>query len=111
MSWPCHVDPAGAVARRLLWPAGMAVRIETTSDGAKAIVSVAGRLVSAEVPEFLRACRSDQGELVLDLTALLSADTAGTEAIRELTRAGAEVRGASPFIQLLLDEQPPPERG
>jgi len=84
----------------------MTVRIETTSENSKTIVSVAGRLTGLGVREFLRACHSIEGEFVLDLTSLRLADPAGIEAVRKLVRGGAKLRGVSPFIRLLLDDQP-----
>ena len=87
----------------------MSVRIETTSEGSKTIVSVAGRLVGSATHEFLRACRSTKSEFVLDLSGLLSADSEGIEAIRELVHEGRKLRGVSPFIRLLLDDQPSAE--
>jgi anti-anti-sigma regulatory factor len=87
----------------------MTVRIETTSEGSKTIVTVAGRLAGSATHEFLRACRSTKSEFVLDLSGLRSADSEGIEAIRELVREGRKLRGASPFIRLLLDDQPSAE--
>ena len=85
----------------------MSVRIETTSEDSKTIVSVAGRLTSSATREFLRACRAIEGEFEVDLTSLRSADSEGIEAIRNLVRGGRELRGVSPFIRLLLDEGSP----
>jgi len=87
----------------------MTVRIETTSEDSKTIVSVDGRLAGAGVRELLRTCRLTKSEFVLDLTGLRSADSEGIEAIRELVRAGRKLRGVSPFIRLLLDDQPSAE--
>ena len=84
----------------------MTVRIETTIEGSKTIVSVAGRLAVSEANELLRECNSIEGGFLLDLTGLRSADPDGIEAIRKLVHAGAELRGVSPFIRLLLDDQP-----
>jgi hypothetical protein len=84
----------------------MMVRIDTTLEDSKTIVSVAGRLASLGVCEFLKTCNSVEDELVLDLTGLRSADTEGISAIRELACKGAKLRGVSPFIRLLLEDQP-----
>jgi hypothetical protein len=43
-----------------------------------------------------------QGATALDLSELQSADHEGVEILRELVGLGAEVRGASPYIELLL---------
>ncbi len=82
----------------------MTVRIDTTSEDSKTIVSVAGRLEGLGVREFLRTCcNSVEDELVLDLTGLRSADSEGINAIRELVCRSAKLRGVSPFIRLLLE--------
>jgi hypothetical protein len=87
----------------------MSVRIDTTSEDSKTIVSVTGRLAGSATHEFLRACRAIEREFELDLTGLRSADSEGIEAIRELVREGRKLRGASQFIRLLLDDQPSAE--
>ena len=73
----------------------------------KTTVSVAGRLEEEVVNEFVKKCLSVEGELVLDLTGLSSADSAGIGEIQKLVQGGAVLRGASPFIRLLLDSQQP----
>jgi len=83
----------------------MTVRIETTPHRSKTRVSVAGRLEGLGVGELVRTCDCIEGELVLDLSALRSADAEGIEAIQKLTRGGVTLRGASPFIRLLLESQ------
>jgi anti-anti-sigma regulatory factor len=82
------------------------VRIDTTLEDSKTIVSVAGRLAGLGVCEFLKICNSVEDELVLDLTGVRSADSEGISAIRELACKGAKLRGVSPFIRLLLEDQP-----
>ena len=83
----------------------MTVRIETSAGEKKPTVSVAGRLEGLGVGELARTCRSIEGELVLDLSGLRSADAEGIEAIQKLVQGGATLRGASPFIQLLLESE------
>ena len=85
----------------------MTVRIDTTSHRSKTVVSVAGHLEGLGVGELGRTCHCIEGEPVLDLSGLRSADAEGIEAIQELVRGGATLRGASPFIRLLLDSQQP----
>ena len=81
----------------------MEVRIETTSEEATTVVKVTGRLAGAGVQELQRICHAVSGGLVLDLSDLVSTDEEGEEAIRALTRSEAEVRGASPYLRLLLE--------
>ena len=65
-------------------------------------VRIDGRLEGEAVTELDRVCREVSGGLVLDLSALLSADEIGLAALRALLAGGATVTGASPYIQLLL---------
>jgi len=44
-----------------------------------------------------------KGRFVLDLSKLKFADDAGAEAIRSLRERGADIRGASIFIKLLIN--------
>lgn len=84
----------------------MPVRIEKTSAGNETILKVDGRLVSEDVGELARAFRSVEGTTTLDLSDLLSADRPGVEILQEIISLGAEVRGASPYIELLLKTKP-----
>jgi len=82
------------------------VRIDVTSEGSKTVVCISNRLDGAGVAEFNKACGPVEGDLVLDLSHLRYADAEGTDLIRTLAKAGAEIRGASRFIQLLLGSEP-----
>ena len=42
----------------------------------------------------------------MDISTLVLADDDGVEAIRALSLEGDEIRGASPYIQLLLKDDP-----
>ena len=81
----------------------MEIRIDITSEGPETVVYVIGRLSGAAVAELRKACDPIEGVFLLDLSNLLLADDAGIDVIRKLCEKGTEVRGASPFIQLLLD--------
>jgi len=83
----------------------MSIRVETTSDTYGTVLKVDGRLTSEDVDELARAFRSAQTTTALDLSDLQSADPAGLELLREIIALGAEVRGASPYIELLLKSQ------
>ena len=43
-----------------------------------------------------------QGRLVLELSNLQSADKVGVDVLLELISLGVQIRGASPYIELLL---------
>jgi anti-anti-sigma regulatory factor len=81
----------------------MEIRIDITSEGPETVVNIIGRLSGAAVAELRKACDPIEGVFLMDLSNLLLADDAGIDVIRKLCEKGAEVRGASPFIQLLLD--------
>ena len=82
----------------------MAFRIDINSEGPAVVVYVAGRL-SGDATKLLReTCDPIKAAFVLDLSKLLFADDVGVDVIREISEQGAKIRGASPFIQLLVDK-------
>jgi hypothetical protein len=80
------------------------VRIDVTSEGPETVVRIAGHLTCSAVEQLRKICDPVGGALVLDLSSLLFADDEGIDAVQATGEKGAEIRGASPFIQLLLDE-------
>ena len=76
-----------------------------TSEGSKTVVHISNRLGGAGVAELREACGLIEGALVLELSNLLYADAEGIGVIRTLAKGRAEIRGASPFIQLLLGDE------
>ena len=83
------------------------IRIDIiTSDEPEDIVRLSGRLTEGEAFQLKKACNSIGKRFVLDLSDLLFADEAGINVLQELKKNGAEHRGASPFIQMLLDRSP-----
>ena len=83
------------------------IRIDIiTSDEPEDIVRLSGRLTEGEAFQLKKACNSIGKRFVLDLYDLLFADDAGINLLQELKKNGAEHRGASPFIQMLLDRSP-----
>ena len=84
----------------------MPVRIRKTSESNQTVFWVDGYLTVEDVGELDREYRSAQGSIALELTNLLSADSAGTECLQELISLGAEIRGNSPYIALLLEKKP-----
>ena len=81
----------------------MNVRITPTIDDQQTVVKVVGRLQSDDISELEKEVCAVEGTLALDLSELLSADKTGIERLRELRAEGAELRGASQYVQLLLD--------
>ena len=81
----------------------MDIRIDLNSNGITDVVQVAGRLSGTAVDELKKICDPIKDPVVIDLSYLLFADDRGINAIRSIADRGAQVRGASPFVQLLLD--------
>ena len=84
----------------------MTVRIRKTCESNQTVLWVDGYLNAEDVDELDREYRSAQGPIALELMNLLSADSAGTECLRELISLGVEIRGNSPYITLLLEKKP-----
>jgi anti-anti-sigma regulatory factor len=82
----------------------MEIRINITSEGPETVIHIAGRLSVTSVAQLKKVCDPIEGAFVIDLSNLLFADDAGIDTIRTIDKKGARVRGASPFIQLLLDD-------
>ena len=80
------------------------IRIDITSEGLETVVRIAGRLTGSAVEQFRKACDPIENPFAVDLSSLMFADDAGIDAVRATGEKGAEIRGASPFIQLLLDD-------
>lgn len=89
----------------------MAIRIDINSEGPKVIVYLAGRLYINEAKQLRESCGSIKEDFVLDLSKLLFADDAGIDVIRSISEQGATIRGASQFIQLLINKSAHPEDG
>jgi hypothetical protein len=82
----------------------MDIRIDTNTDGQRTVVLIAGRMEGPAVVQVREACAEIEGEMLLDLSNILSADPGAIDLIRELCESGAEVRGGSPYIRFLLDD-------
>jgi anti-anti-sigma regulatory factor len=81
----------------------MEIRIDIETEGSDVVLHVAGRLTGPAIGQLSEACEPMKGRFVLDLSKLRFADDAGTEAIRTLRERGADIRGASFFIKLLIN--------
>ena len=78
-------------------------RIDTSPDGNQTIIRVSGRMSGTTVDQVREVCDRIEGEAVLELTNLVSADDDGIDLIRALEEANVEVSGATPYIRYLLD--------
>jgi len=83
----------------------MGIRIDIESAGPDVVLHVAGRLTGYAIEQLSNACEPMEGYYVLDLSKLMFADDAGAEAIRTLRERGADIRGASSFIRLLINSE------
>ncbi|MFK7848848.1 MAG: hypothetical protein AB8G77_26410 [Rhodothermales bacterium] len=80
----------------------MAFRIDIKSEESEVVVCLVGRLSGDAATHLRNVCEPIEGVFVLDLSHLLYADDAGIEVIRAIGEQGTEIRGTSPFIQLLV---------
>ena len=80
----------------------MSIRITRTSDALETVLRIDGQLCLENVAELTGEHRSVEGRLVLELSNLQSADKAGVDVLLELISLGVQIRGASPYIELLL---------
>jgi hypothetical protein len=83
----------------------MPVRIRKTSESNQTVFWVDGYLTAGDVEELDREYRSAQGSRILDLSNLQSADSEGVECLRGLVSLGAEIRNASKYVDLLLENE------
>ncbi len=81
----------------------MLLRITEERLGQVTVMHVMGRLAGEGVEELNRTCQMSGMPLRLDLAGLLHADEVGLSLLRSLRDSGAELTGASPFLELLLE--------
>ncbi len=82
----------------------MTIRVTTAVAKTFTVIRIEGQLTSSSVPDVRAACESANPPLRLDLSDLRSAGRDGIQALVELSEAGAELHGASPYIYELLLE-------
>ncbi len=81
----------------------MEIRIDIESEGPDVVLHVAGRLTGPAITQLSKACEPMKGRFVLDLSKLKFADDEGVDEIRRLREKGANIRGASSFIKMLIN--------
>ena len=89
----------------------MGIRIIKTSNDRETVLRIDGQLRVENVAELTKEYRSVEGPLVLDLSNLQSADEAAVDVLLDLMSTGIQIRGASPYIELLLKSEPHNEKG
>ncbi len=80
------------------------IRIIHTTESQQTVFRIDGRLVAEDVPVLDKMCHQIGWPDILDLSELLSADAAASERLREFVRGGGMIRGATPYIQLLIND-------
>ncbi len=81
----------------------MEIRIDIESEGPEPVLHVSGRLTGPAITQLSNVCEPMEGCFVLELSKLKFADDAGADFIRTLRERGAEIRGASYFIKMLIN--------
>ena len=82
----------------------MTIRITTEEGETVTTIRIEGQLTGSSVPDMREACESANPPLRLELSGLRSVDRDGILALLSLSEAGAQLRGASPYIYELLLE-------
>jgi anti-anti-sigma regulatory factor len=82
----------------------MKLRISQTQQGPTTVIQVDGELIAEGAAEFERVCAAARRPLTLDLTGLLMVDDAGRRVLRALIHENAQIAGASPYVELLLEK-------
>ena len=85
----------------------MTIRITSLTEGGTTAIRVEGHLTAKDTSVLEAECRSAGSAKRLDLSGLRSADKVGIEILRSLQAQGVELRGASPYIRRLLEEETP----
>jgi anti-anti-sigma regulatory factor len=81
----------------------MSVRITSTTESVGTVIRIAGKLRSEDVDELEREASAVSGPLMLDVSQLVSTDAAGAESLLILAHRGADLRGVSDYLALLLE--------
>jgi ABC-type transporter Mla MlaB component len=80
----------------------MSIRVTCSSEAGQTVLRIAGQLKAEAVAELARHCEAAARPDVIDLSDLQTADPEGVRLLLDLFLMGAEIRGASPYIELLL---------
>ncbi len=82
----------------------MTIRVSTEAGKTMTTIRIEGQLTSVRVPDVRAACESANPPIRLDLSGLRSADSDAIRALQSLSEAGAELHGASSYINQVLLE-------
>ena len=81
------------------------IRITLRHEDSRTIVSVAGRIDEEHLAVLREQCSGAQTNWIFDLSELKSADKAAIGWLGERLARGDEIKGASPYIKLLLERE------
>jgi anti-anti-sigma regulatory factor len=79
------------------------LRIDINTNESVVVLELSGRLAGSTVTQLTSACNPIEGMFMLDLSNLKFADDNGVDVIQMLRKKGAQVRGESSFINLLIN--------
>ncbi len=82
----------------------MTVRITKVIESGVCVLHIDGWLWSQDVSTLTNEYRGLTGPVALDLSQLQSADPAGLAALLKIASLGAELRGVSGYVNLLLSQ-------
>jgi hypothetical protein len=100
------VHPLG-MPRAKRW---VVVNLELSKREDETVLTVSGRLVGSDLGELQGVRGSISGPVMLSLKDLLSADEENLRELRDWIEHGARTQGASPYLQLLLEQPPNPDQ-
>ena len=69
------------------------------------VLQIAGQLAGIGVLELERECRSAEFPIAFDLSNLRWADSDGVQLIKTFVDKGAQLRGMSPYVEILLKKE------
>ena len=69
------------------------------------VIRIAGQLTGAGVLELEREYRAAEFPIALDLSNLRWADSEGVQLVKVLMGKGAQLRGMSPYVEMLLKSE------
>ena len=81
------------------------LRIDINTKESGDVLELSGWLAGSTVTQLTDVCESTGGMFVLELSKLKFADDVSVNTLRKLREKGAEIRGASAFINLLMNEE------
>ncbi|MBW2369951.1 MAG: hypothetical protein JRH15_18935 [Deltaproteobacteria bacterium] len=70
------------------------------------VIQIAGQLAGGGVLELERECRAAGLPIALDLSNLRWADSEGVQLLKTFVDKGAQLRGMSPYVEILLKREP-----